>query len=111
MRTSAHSIKTKVKSRLQTVPQEGTLTRKYFDIALKGEWFDLLDIPFASRAGIMAGLKDRYEMEFIRRAHPNRDPSKRALRQYKCLGIWDDTKLMSVEDVEAALNEQVKGTD
>lgn len=108
MRTSASSIKGNKQSRLQAIPRKGSRLRKYYDRAVSGEWFDFNEETAAARTGIIVALRNSYELEFISRAHPDRAPAQRALRQFKCIGMWVGVTLRSLEDVEVALEHTPK---
>lgn len=108
MRTSASSIKGMKQSRLQAKPREGSRLRKYYDRAVSGEWFDFVGETQTNRAGLLEALRISYELEFISRAHPDRTPAQRALRQFKCIGMWHGVTLRSLEDVEVALEHTPK---
>lgn len=108
MRTSASSIKDKKQSRLQAKPREGSRLRKYYDRAVSGKWFDFNEETASSRTGVLEALRNSYELEFISRAHPDRTPAQRALRQFKCIGMWQGVDLRSLEDVKVALEHTPK---
>lgn len=110
MRTSAHTIKKRGQgASIRSEPQEGTRLRKYFDLAMTGDWFDLQHLPPNIRGGILPQLRISYELEFIHRSHSTDTPPYRSFRQYKCIGRWIGADLRSLEDVEVALNHTQKG--
>jgi len=110
MRASASSIKDRTQgSKIQDIPAEGTRLRKYFDLALTGEWFDFLDIPQPRRSGVRKPLTDFYELEFITRPHPNPDVQRGNTRQYKCVGRWDGAELMVLDQIETAIEYTKQG--
>lgn len=109
MRTSAHSIKANG-SQIQDKPREGSIIRGVYDKAITGEWFDLIGVEAKNRTSVLEALRSSYELEFISRSHPNRQPHQRALRQFKCVGMWHGADLRSLEDVQVALEHTTKGT-
>jgi hypothetical protein len=111
MRASASSIKDRTAgSKIQDVPAEGTRLRKYFDLALTGEWFDFLDVPQHQRSGVRRPLVEFYELEFITRIHPNPIVQRGGnTRQYKCVGRWDGAELMVLDQMETAIEYTKQG--
>lgn len=111
MRTSAASIKSRGSgSPLQTEPREGTKLRHWYDIAIKGHWFSIQSLKDGERKGIRDQLRDRYELELIRKPDPTSPKQgNSAIQLYKCIGVWDGDHLRSLEDVEVAIEHTQKG--
>ena len=106
MRTSAHSIKTNGSgSRLRTFPRPGSRLAHYYALAMRGDWFSMSELAEGGRRGVRDQLRDRYELELIRRPDPQSDRAGNAAhQQYKCIGVWDGTVLRSLEDVEVTID-------
>ena len=105
MRTSAHSIKSNGSgSQIRAYPREGTIIRPYFDLAMKGGWFEIEPDDPERRKGIVRNLRQSYELELVTRKHPDNPHPVLGPRQYKCIGVWDGTILRSLQDVEVAIN-------
>jgi hypothetical protein len=110
MRASASSVKNRRPgSKLQEVPKEGTRLRRYFDLALTGEWFDFLQVSPGDRNGVRNPLKEFYELEFITRPHPDPAVQRGNTRQYKCIGRWDGADLMVLDQIETAIEYTQQG--
>ncbi len=111
MRTSAASIKSRGSgSPLRTEPREGTKLRHWYDIAMKGHWFSIQSLKDGERKGIRDQLRDRYELELIRKPDPaDTRGSSNTHQLYKCIGVWDGDHLRSLEDVEVAIEHTQKG--
>jgi len=112
MRASASSIKKRSPgSKIQDVPRPGTRLRRYFDLALTGEWFDFLDIARSDRAGVRIPLQEFYELELITRPHPDPAVQRGNTRQYKCVGRWDGADLMVLDQIETAIEYTQQGAN
>lgn len=105
MRTSAHSIKRRGSgSTLRAYPREGSKLRTYYDLAMKGDWFDLSTLTHSERRGIVDQLRDRYELELVRKPNPASPRQGNSAHQlYQCIGVWHGDHLRSLEDVEVAI--------
>lgn len=114
MRVSAHSILKGGKGiQPQPRPDPNSILGAVYDALMRGELVRLSDFGVSpnSKGRIIEQLKD-YGLELRRENDPltprlNQRGGNRPRALYKCLGVWDNDSLRTLEDVREALENSV----
>ena len=109
MRVSAHSILKGGKGiQPKSRPDPSSILGAVFDALMRGELVRLTDLGVNPKSAgrTIDQLKD-YGLELRRENDPLTPRTTRPRALYKCVGVWDNNGLRTLEDVREALENSV----